>query len=94
MTMTAEDVATAVRGLGNTLLLFSARIHDALEIHRPCHRPGGVPTACERSHTDAAETPECVGCGYDSNDQPTPYPCPTALALGVPAPEPTQEIAP
>lgn len=52
----------------------------ALNIHRPCHR--SLVDVCERSHYDITETPECVGCGYGSSDQPTSWPCPTAQALG------------
>lgn len=73
------------------------RIAAALAIHRPCHQPHpwrSYRDACERTHYEDTEAAECLGCGYDSNDQPTPYPCPTAIALGVPAPEPTQETAP
>ena len=72
----------------HALVLATDRISAALAIHRPCHRRSG----CERSHTDPAEIPECIGCGYDNHDQPVTYPCSTALALGIPAPseEPAQ----
>lgn len=61
------------------------QVTAALAIHHPCHSVHPwktVEDACERSHYEPAETPECVGCGYDSYEIPWPWPCATARALG------------